>query len=85
MVVVWPANPAEDTRSPDEWTSYCSKSFNGAIGHTEYAAELAKITVSHREYIGSRNGKGVTAEDILRSGAFWDHFQGLQNPSRLLL
>ena len=81
--VVWPENPAKDTRSADEWTKYCSCPFNGVTGHTEYATELAKIVVSYGKYMGSKNSKGVTAEEILRSGAAWHHFQGLQNGSRL--
>lgn len=59
--VVWPKNPAKDTRSADDWTKYCSCPFNGVTGHTEYATELAKISVSYGEYMGSKNSKGVTA------------------------
>ena len=50
----------------------------------EYVAKLSKIKASYGEYMDRKNGKGITAETILRSGAAWHHFQGLQNASRLL-
>ena len=40
--------------------------------------------MSYGRYMGRKNGKGVSAAEILRSGAAWHHFQGLQNASRLL-
>ena len=82
--VPWPENPVQDNRSADEWKSYCMIPFDGETGHTEYAAELSKIVMSFKEYMGRKNAKGVTAAEILRRGASWDHFQGLQNASRLL-
>ena len=70
--VIWPDHPPVPplyARSSDEWTKYCSYPFNGDTGHIEYASELAKISVLYGEYMGSKNSKGVTAQEILRNGA----------------
>ena len=34
------------------WHRYGSVPLNSVTGHTEYAAELGKIAVSYREYMG---------------------------------
>ena len=84
MVTAWPAHPLEESRMPSEWTAYCKRPFNAITGGTEYAAELAKITVTHAKYMKRKNYKGVCAVQIMKSDASRDHFEGLQNCSRLL-
>ena len=84
MVTPWPAHPLEDTRTPAEWTAFCAQPFDVITGCTQYAAELAKITVSHVNHMKRKNLKGVSAYQIMKNGASPEHFEALFNCSRLL-
>ena len=84
MATAWPVHPQEESRTPSEWKAYCKRPFNAITGGTEYAAELAKITVTHAKYMKRKNSKGVSAIQIMKSGASREHFEGLQNCSPLL-
>ena len=46
--------------------------------------ELAKIGASYSDLMVRTNSKGITAMDILKNGASQEHFELLQNSSRLL-
>ena len=81
---MWPDHAILDTRTPAEWKLFCRTPFDSLSGHSTYVSELAKIGYAHKQLMARSNRKGVTALDILMNGASRQHFEGLQNSSRLL-
>ena len=79
----WPSNPQADNRTPAQWKAFCGCPFNEQDGHIKYATELAKISVQFETLMNSKNSDGDTALKILRNGASRNHYEGLQNSSRL--
>jgi len=49
-----------------------------------YVNELAKISASYLEFMHRKNSSGYTAQQILKNGSSREHYEGLQNSSRLL-
>ena len=49
-----------------------------------YVNELAKISASYLEFMHRKNSSGYTALQILKNGSSREHYEGLQNSSRLL-
>ena len=49
-----------------------------------YVNELAKISASYLEFMHRKDGSGYTALQILKNGSSREHYEGLQNSSRLL-
>ena len=74
----------EDTRTNDEWIFFCNIPFQADGGYLSYVNELANISFGYIKYMGRKNSSGVTALNILRNASSRDHFEALQNSSRLL-
>ena len=81
--VQWPSVPMKDTRTPADWTSFCKNPFQNYGGYFSYVNELAKIGVDYSDYMQRKNSDGIPAIKILQNGASRQHFEGLQNSSRL--
>ena len=82
--VEWPSNPILDTRTPEQWSEFCTLPFDGEYGYESYVAELATISATFVEWKDKRNSKGVSALRILRNAATRTHYEYLQNSSRLI-
>ena len=82
--ISWPLNPKADTRTPEEWDNFCKIPFNDVDGYATYVLELAKISVTYKDRMLSKNSDGVTVLKLLKNGASREHYEGLQNSSRLL-
>ena len=83
-ITPWPLDPHADTRSKEQWDSFCTCPFAEDGGYFIYVAELAKISMSYEACMLRKNSQGVTALTILKNGASRNHYEGLQNSSRLL-
>ena len=82
--VLWPDQSPLDTRTAAEWSTFCKYPFNRYTGYTTYVLELAKIGSAYNEVMARTNNKGITALEILKNGASREHYECLQNSSRLL-
>ena len=80
----WPNHPTPDVRTPDQWSSFCSTSFEEDGGYQSYVTELATISASFIEWMSRTNKNGVNALRILQNGSSRSHYEYLQNSSRLL-
>ena len=76
--------PQKDTRTHPEWISFCKRPFESEGGYFSYVNELAIITADYSTYMERNNSSGVSLRQIIRNGASRQHFEGLQNGSRLL-
>ena len=80
----WPLNIHADTRTPGQWKKFCQSPFNGEDAYLSYVVELATISATYVDYMQRKNSNGVTALQVLRNGATRQHFECLQNSSRLI-
>ena len=71
-------------RTPNQWAEFCVLPFDEEDGYKSYVTELAKISASYVDWMGKRNSKGVTALKILQNAATREHYEYLQNCSRLI-
>ena len=71
--------------TPDQWSSFCSTSFDEDGGYQSYVTELATISSSFIEWMSRTNKNGVNALRILQNASSRSHYEYLQNSSRLLL
>ena len=67
-----------------EWVSFCRRPFESQGGYFSYVYELAIITADYSDYMERKNISGVALRQIIINGASRQHFEGLQNGSRLL-
>ena len=80
----WPDVQTVDTRDMAEWSAFCKEPFTGKTAYSSYVEELAKISVMPDAHMECKSKKGVTALKILKNGGSREHFEALQNSSRLL-
>ena len=83
MSYVWPVDQNADTRTKAQWISFCDRPFTGVNAHSSYVMELAKISSTYIDDMNRVNSKGVSVLIILKNGSSREHFEALQNGSRL--
>ena len=81
---VWPQSPAPDSRTPAEWKTFCALPFIGETAYISYVAELAKITADYGYCMQRKNSDGIIALSVLQNASTRQHFEALQNSSRLM-
>ena len=82
--IPWPVSPILDERTSAEWSAFCKVPFEKDNGYASYVSELAIIGATYPDLLRRKNNKGVTALTILKNGSSRQHFEGLQNASRLI-
>ena len=55
----WPTNISAETRSKDEWKSFCSVPFQEQDGYENYVTELAKIAITYRDLMRRKTAKEI--------------------------
>ena len=81
---MWPSQPTVDHRTATEWAAFCKVPFGSITGYSNYVLELAKIGATYGDLLIRKNSSSISAMEILKNGASREHFEFLQNSSRLL-
>ena len=82
--IIWPTNTVPEHRTPEQWTQFCALPFGEKDGYQCYVAELATISATFVQFMKKRNSNGVTALKILKNASSREHYEYLQNSSRLI-
>ena len=72
-----------ESRTQEQWSNFCNCPFNEEDGYTCYVEELAKIGLTYKIRMLAKNSDGLSALQVLSNGASREHYEALQNSSRL--